>query len=116
MPDAFVRTYPAALDALLRSPGSNVAKQLARFGTQVETQAKQNASGRPGPNVDTGNLRASIGWRVEVHEEVELYVGFGAYYGRYLELGWTTQTGRFVQYPFMRPAIESLGGQIGDFS
>jgi hypothetical protein len=111
-----VTTYPAALQALLRSPDSNVAKSLAQFGTRVESQAKENASHRPGPEVDTGLLRNSIGWRIEAHDEVELYVGFGAYYGKYLELGWTTSAGNFVQYPFLRPAIESLGGQIGAFS
>lgn len=116
MADFSVTTYPAALDSLLRSPGSNVAKELARFGVQVESAAKQNASGRPGPNVDTGNLRNSIGWRVEANDEIELFVGYGAYYGTYLELGWTTQSGNFVQYPFLRPAIEGLGGQIGAFS
>src|SRR6476619_6414714 len=69
MPDAFVRTYPAALDALLRSPGSNVAKQLARFGTQVETQAKQTAPARPErrhgqpPRVDRVARRGARGGR-----------------------------------------------------
>ncbi len=110
-----VTTYPAALHALLASPDSNVAKQLAKFGAQVESVAKDNASHRPGPMVDTGLLRSSIGWRIEAHDEIELYVGYGAYYGTYLELGWTTSTGRFVQYPFLRPAIESLGGTIGEF-
>lgn len=115
MADFFIRTYPAALHSLLKSPDSQVAKALGRFGVQVESQAKINASGRPGPMVDTGNLRASIGYRLEQHDEIELYVGFGAYYGKYLELGWTTQSGNFVQYPFLKPAIEALGGQIGEF-
>jgi hypothetical protein len=113
MASAQVTTYPGALNALLRSPGSNVAKELAKFGSKVESQAKQNASGRPGPNVDTGRLRSSIGWHISIEEDVTLYVGFGAYYGKYLELGWTTQNGTFVKYPFLGPAIEQLGGRIG---
>lgn len=111
-----VTTFPGAVDRLLRSPDSNVAKELAKFGVRVESAAKTAASGRPGPNVVTGDLRGSIGWRIEKHDELELYVGFGMPYGIYLELGWTTTRGNFVQYPFMRPAIESLGGQIGEFS
>ena len=42
-----------------------------------------------------------------------LYVGFGAYYGVYLELGYTHAGGGYVHYPFLRPAIEGLGGRIG---
>lgn len=116
MADFSVKTFPAAVHRLLQTPGSNVAKELAKFGVRVETQAKANASGRPGPEVVTGNLRNSIGWRVEVNQELELFVGYGAYYGTFLELGWTTSRGNFVQYPFLRPAVESLGGQIGEFS
>jgi hypothetical protein len=101
-----VRTFPGALHTLLASPSSDVARELAKFGAKVESQAKMNASGRPGPNVVTGRLRASIGWRLEFHDEVELYVGFGAYYGIYLEQG---------NYPFLGPAIRQSGGAIGTF-
>ena len=112
---ATVRTYPGAIDSLLKSPGSDVAKELSRFGTRVETQAKINASGRPGPNVVTGRLRASIGWRLEYGGDIALLVGFGAYYGIYLEKGYS-RGGTYVHYPFLEPAIKSMGGSIGSFS
>lgn len=110
-----VTTYPGAVDRLLKSPGSNVARELAKFGARVESRAKMNATHRPGPMVDTGNLRASIGWHLDYGDEITLYIGWGMPYGIYLEKGWMTSRGRFVQYPFMRPAIESLGGSVGSF-
>jgi hypothetical protein len=110
---AQVTTFPGALEALLHSPTSNIAKELAKFGSKVESQAKVNASGRPGPRVQTGRLRASIGWHIEIESEIVLYVGFGAYYGIYLEKGYTHAGGGYVHYPFLGPAIEGLGGRIG---
>ncbi len=47
--------------SLLESPSGPVARDLQRRGLRIESQAKINASGRPGPNVDTGRLRSSIG-------------------------------------------------------
>jgi hypothetical protein len=112
---AQVTTYPGALESLLHSPTSEIAKELAKFGSKVESQAKINASGRPGPRVQTGRLRASIGWHVEIESEIVLYVGFGASYGVFLELGYQHRGGGFVHYPFLKPAVESLGGTIGSF-
>ena len=52
----------AALDLYFRSPVGDIGRDLARRAVAVETAAKINASGRPGPNVDTGRLRSSITW------------------------------------------------------
>ena len=38
-----VVTFPGALNRLLKSPTSNVAKELGKFGVQVESRAKINA-------------------------------------------------------------------------
>lgn len=78
-------------------------------GLAVERQAKLNASGRPGPNVRTGNLRRSITTQ-------SMPKGFGTYtaevratmvYARAVEFGhprWKPG----VKYPYLGPAAEKL--------
>jgi hypothetical protein len=79
-------------------------------GLAVERQAKQNASGRPGPNVRTGNLRRSI-------TTSQAEKGFGTtytvdvsatmVYARAVELGhprWKPG----VKYPYLGPAANKL--------
>jgi hypothetical protein len=78
-------------------------------GLAVERQAKLNASGRPGPNVRTGNLRRSITTQA-------MPKGFGTYtvevratmvYARAVEFGhprWKPG----VKYPYLGPAAEKL--------
>lgn len=75
----------------------------------IEGQARKNASGRPGPNVRTGNLRRSI----TTHPMPK---GFGTYtaevratmvYARAVEFGhprWKPG----VKYPYLGPAAERL--------
>lgn len=78
-------------------------------GLAVESQAKKNASGRPGPNVRTGNLRRSIttsspkkgfsGYTVDVSATMV--------YARAVELGhprWKAG----VKYPYLGPAARNL--------
>jgi hypothetical protein len=95
------RVNVAGLEHTLKDPNGPVARDLARRAQRVRDQAVVNASGRPGPNVDTGRLRASIGWRLvstgagwyaEVYTPVR-YAGF-------VEFG----TGPFVITPKGRPA------------
>ena len=87
-----------------------VRSSIHMAGLAVETQAKKNASGRPGPNVRTGNLRRSITTR-------EVQKGFGGLYtvdvaatmvyARAVELGhprWKPG----VKYPYLGPAANSL--------
>lgn len=79
-------------------------------GLAVERQAKTNASGRPGPNVQTGNLRRSI-------TTSEPQKGFGGLYtvevsatmvySRAVEFGhprWKPG----VKYPYLGPAAQKL--------
>ena len=94
-----------ALRQLLAGPDGAVAQDLARRAIAVESQAKRNASGRPGPNVDTGRLRSSISWRLgQDAQGVYADIGTGVPYGRILELGLTRNGAR---YPFLEPALSA---------
>ena len=87
-----------------------VTYALGMVALRVEEQAKDNASGRPGPNVRTGNLRNSIAM-----QKVEK--GFGStytttvsasmVYARAVEMGhprWKPG----VKYPYLGPAATHL--------
>lgn len=113
MPSIEVRTFPGAVDSLLNNPSGDLGRELAKVGARIESKAKSNASGRPGPNIVSGDLRASIGHRVErVSGGLDLLITVGMPYGVYLEKGYTTSRGMFVHYPFLRPAIESSGSLV----
>lgn len=79
-------------------------------GLAVERQAKQNASGRPGPNVQTGNLRRSITTSKPQKGFGTLYtvdVSATMVYARAVELGhprWKPG----VKYPYLGPAANRL--------
>jgi Bacteriophage HK97-gp10, putative tail-component len=97
---------PAGLAEVLESPAGPVALDLLRRSIRVETQAKLNASGRPGPNVRTGRLRSSITHRLGVDER-GLYaeVGTNVGYGFWVEMG----SDRAPAYPYLRPALSAAG-------
>lgn len=92
----------AALRAVLESAEGPVARDLIRRAIRVESQAKLNASGRPGPMVRTGRLRASITWALG-RDQNGLFadVGSNVEYARYVEMG----TDRARAYPYLRPAL-----------
>ncbi len=89
---------------------------VVEVASAVEAAAKQNASGRPGPNVITGTLRRGIvtapvepfgagGWQT--------HVGPTVIYSRRVELGFrgTDSRGRTYDqpgYPFFTPAWSSI--------
>lgn len=97
-----VTIVPSALNTVLTGPQGPAAADLARRAIRVESQAKLNASGRPGPMVRTGRLRSSITW-VLVLERGEIYalIGSNVKYARYVEMG----TDRAPPYPYLRPAL-----------
>lgn len=118
---ARVRTYPGAVDKLLKTPGSDVARELGKFGTKVESRAKMMVTGPPHgyyrgvhypsapgspPGLRTGRLRASIGWRLEYGGEISMLIGASAEYFIYLEKGTR------AHYPFLAQAVEAEGGTI----
>lgn len=93
------------LDELLTSVDGPVGRDLQRRGVVGESAAKQNASGRPGPNVQTGRLRSSIRWVVG-HDGAGLYldVGSDVEYAGYVEEG----TDRAPAYPYLEPALPAM--------
>lgn len=78
---------------LLQGP---VMGDLVRRAIRVQALAKQNATGRPGPNVITGRLRGSIAWRPG-----------GTPTDPYVDVGTNVHYAPFVErrYPFLRPAL-----------
>jgi Bacteriophage HK97-gp10, putative tail-component len=95
----------AALAALLASTSGDIARDLGMRAERVTSQAKQNATERPGPKVDTGRLRSSISWRLGSDGQgIYADIGTGVPYGRILELG-LTRNGR--RFPFLVPALEA---------
>lgn len=95
------RWNTSALSNLLEGPNGDVARFIDAKGAIVESAAKRNASGRPGPNVITGRGRSSIGRRMGIDGR-GLYceVGAGAYYMGILEKKGT--------YVWLRPALSAL--------
>ena len=83
---------------------------ITMAGLAVERQAKQNASGRPGPNVRTGNLRRSIKTSMPIkgfEGRYTITVSATMVYARAVELGhpkWKPG----VKYPYLGPAANTL--------
>ena len=92
----------AGLRALLKSASGPVARDLARRAVRVESQAKINATGRPGPNVISNRLRSSITWELG-NDEIGLYVDVGSNveYAEFVEKG----TDRSGPFPYLEPAL-----------
>jgi hypothetical protein len=100
----------AGIDKTEQTIGEAVQYAIALTGLAVERQAKQNASGRPGPNVQTGNLRRSITTSKPEKGFGTTYtvdVSATMVYARAVELGhprWKPG----VKYPYLGPAANSL--------
>jgi hypothetical protein len=91
----------AALKLALSEP---IARDLSRRAIAVESAAKRNATGRPGPNVRTGRLRGSITWRLGgVSVGIYADIGSSVFYAPFVELG----TSRSRAYPYLVPALEA---------
>lgn len=98
---------PAGIAEILKSPAGPVALDLLRRAIRVESQAKINASGRPGPNVRSDRLRSSITHNLGADER-----------GLYAKVGTTVEYAGFVEfgtdtappYPYLRPALAAAQG------
>lgn len=102
MPARFVINQ-AGLNRLFTSPQGPVAISLLVRALRVESQAKINASGRPGPRVQTGRLRSSITHRLVIDSEgLAAEVGTNVFYGEILEKGLLPNG---AKYPFLVPAL-----------
>ena len=99
----------AELSRLLTSPGGEVLLDLERRATNVESQAKLNASGQNGgPRVRTGRLRSSITHQIEVDDRGPVArIGSNVEYALYVEEG--TPAHRIV--PRRRKALHWPGAQ-----
>lgn len=100
---AAFRFNESELNHLLRGKTGPVCRDLVKRAIKVESAAKRNATGRPGPNVDTGRLRGSITWRLGVDHSPYVDIGTAVFYAPFVELG----TSRAPAYPFLRPALEA---------
>jgi phage gpG-like protein len=102
-----IRFDALALRVLLSSSDGPVGRNLAQRAIRVESSAKLHASGRPGPNVQTGRLRSSITWALG-RDEAGLFadIGSNVEYAAYVENG----TDRAPAYPYLKPALPAAGG------
>jgi hypothetical protein len=100
------------LDTAAGRIGEVTEQRMRHVGALGVARIRQNASGRPGPNVITGRYRAS--WRSEtrgIPYGAECTIGTNAPQGRRLEFGFwdmTDSIGRhFFQPPFphVQPAL-----------
>jgi hypothetical protein len=92
---------------------------LGAAAVRVESPAQLNATGGPvdgsvnpvdrGPTVRSDRLRSSITW-VYATDELGLHalVGTNVFYGRHLEIGFTSNAGNFFKYPFLVPALSAV--------
>lgn len=86
-----------AIDRFLGSETGPIAKELAKRAIRVERMAKRLCP------VDTGRLRSSIGWKVDV-DGMGLFaqIGTNVDYAPHVEFG----TSRQAPQPYLRPALE----------
>ena len=78
------------LDLGNAKPAAALARAIAKIVLMGASQAKQNATGRPGPNVDTGRLRSSINGQTGVDADGFFgLVGTPVEYGPILENGFS---------------------------
>jgi phage gpG-like protein len=86
--------------------GDPLHKMFGKIGLAVERQAKINASGRPGPNVQTGRIRTSITPQVDPASFPEwVEIGTNVVYAPPLEYG-SSRWKSGVSYPFLTPAAD----------
>lgn len=103
MSEATLVLNTAQIQQVLTSPAGPVGLDLLRRGQLVTDQAKVNASGRPGPNVQSGRLRSAIGPPRLVSGATGLYcvVACPVKYAGWVEGG----TGPYVIHPRNKQAL-----------
>lgn len=108
----------SGMRAAFRTEEGMVGRYLARKAAGVTTRAHQNAAGRPGPRIRTGDLQAHLRFAGIFENTRGLYalvgtdaVHRGFAYGRALELGGVTPQGIPYHYPFLIPALKAEFGR-----
>jgi len=106
----------------------NTRSLIQGIGLIIERQAKKNSSGRPGPRVRTGNLRASIAALFISSSEIS--IGTRVKYAPFVEFGHTVRRGLQTSarhrrnyiprtwvpaYPFLFPAIDQTRQRVSDY-
>ena len=111
---AGLKEFSAAIDKMIADVDIATHLAVSKGISVIERQAKENATGRPGPNIEFGNLRRSI------RSTPVQALGAGSYmaevgprmiYGRRIELGMQgpDSLGRQINqqpYPFLGPAVK----------
>ncbi len=113
-----VRIRQAAFDRTFNSIGGPVGFDIQRRGLRVTRQMKTNASGRPGPQVRTGNLHAAISFLRFGIDSIGVFAHIGLQNHRMIRRGYNYALileGLFPRggappdghYPFMERALEA---------
>lgn len=122
MAEQAVYTNAAEVSAAFRQTGRGakrkVKEKVRHFSMLMETRVKANASGRPGPNVITGDYRRS--WSNEVSENGNRIVGTigtNKPQARRLEYGFAgaDRLGRVYNqppFPHLGPAVDTIGPEF----
>lgn len=99
----------------------SVTRVIRHHGRLLQTRVKARASGRPGPNVVTGDYRRSIAFqlRSQFGDTVSGVVGTNSPQGRRLEFGFVgaDSLGRHYDqppYPHFGPAFDETIPQLLD--
>lgn len=109
-----------AADLIAQAPGVKAATEtaLVKGARAVEASIKRHASGRPGPQVITGDYRRS--WTTEVHrggDSIVAVVGTNRPQARRLEYGFNGQDslGRTYHqppFPHMGPGTDAVEADV----
>lgn len=101
---------------LAATADTKILAAVAKHGQLLQTRVMANASGRPGPNVVTGDYRRSIALRVFRNGGMAVaVVGTNKPQGRRLEFGFhgVDSLGRAYNqppYPHFGPAVDATEG------
>ncbi len=96
---------------------------IATAAFAIQRQAQLNATGRPGPMVQSGRLRPSI--TTEIKSNGRAQVGTDVFYAPFVEFGHRQTPGQYVPplhkrlvasfapaYPFMEPSIDQCADEL----
>lgn len=96
--------YTSMIPEFIKKERKETLELANRTAVGITTAAVKRASGRPGPNVDTGKLRRKIQPQLaelRIANKIRAAVRSLAPYSLYLEKG----TVKMQPYPFMVPAL-----------
>lgn len=97
------------LEKAARELPPGMERAMGKAVLLVEEYAKTESWGRPGPEVRTGRLRASITPKVQrIGGGVRGTVGSNVEYAPYVELG----TRRMPPYPYLWPALRAKTEEV----